>query len=186
MKLLVVDNHSRYIKNLERILSDYNTKVTNFSNLSLDEIKNVDGVILSGGNRYSVIKDNEKFTKEIEIIKHSNIPIFGICLGFQLICYSYGEKIEPIGKRIIGKREVTKIKKDYIFDDLDQLFVYQNHKFGVNYVKNLIPLARSKECVEVIKHPNKPIYGVQFHPEITSSDLNGCNIIYNFLNSIRQ
>ena len=48
----------------------------------------------------------------------------------------------------------------------------------LNYLKNLISIGESKNCkYEIIQHQNKPIFGTQFHPEMS---LDGNNLIEKF------
>ncbi len=50
--------------------------------------------------------------------------------------------------------------------------VWQNHRFQITELgPHLIPLARSENClIEAWVHPTKPLYGVQFHPEVYDTE----------------
>ena len=58
-----------------------------------------------------------------------------------------------------------------------------NHGNSITVPQGFMHLARSETCEnELMKHPEKPTYGVQFHPEKTEGDI----IIPNFLSFVRR
>lgn len=71
----------------------------------------------------------------------------------------------------------TKFQKTYWFSSLINGLLKKTN--------NLIPLAKSKFGVEIIKHPKKIIYGVQFHPEIKVSRNYSKKILNNFLEIVK-
>jgi len=172
MRLLVINNKSNFIESLKNILSKYEVTIVPFNEISLDEIKKFDKIILSGGHSLCVKNHDKDYQKELEIIKKSGKPIFGICLGFELIGYAFGEKLE-------------KIKDDRILFGLNNRFeVYESHRWVIKNTNFLVPLAKSKDGIEIVKHPDKKIYGSQFHPEVFVEKTQGHKIIENFLEAI--
>ena len=61
----------------------------------------------------------------------------------------------------------------------DSILVFESHNFEISKLpKELIPIAESTNCkYEIIKHIDKPIFGTQFHPEMS---LDGNNLIEKF------
>ena len=179
--ILIVNNGSKYISDLEGVLKKFNVNY-NFMSDGID-INKYNGAILSGGPYLLSTKehfDSKKYN--LSLLKNFNKPILGICLGHQLICLHYGGQIIK-NKKVKGKRKIIVVNKDKLFSGLDQeLIVAENH------CENIIRLPKSLELlafstsfdIEAIKHRNKEIYGVQFHTEVSGSI--GEHIIKNFLN----
>lgn len=196
MKLLIINNLTKHLEALLKLLTNHQVSIIDF-----DAIKNIntntyDCIILTGSSYYSVNKfAKTKYKKEIELIKNINKPILGICLGFQLIAYTYGEKLFQFKKKQNTLNKINIIQKDPIVKNLNKkFFAKEKHRWYVKKIRSnnkkteLITLATSKECVEIIKHSSKLIYGIQFHPEIiekekkfTNKKNEGYKILENFL-----
>ncbi|MCK4730238.1 MAG: gamma-glutamyl-gamma-aminobutyrate hydrolase family protein [Candidatus Aenigmarchaeota archaeon] len=180
MKILLVNNITKHLEELREILKPHEITTVNFQELPKN-YSDFDCIILSGGSKYKVKNNEEIYKQEIELIKNSEIPVFGICLGFELICHFYGEKIEMLKEKKRGLRNLEIIEKDSLLKGIEKLSVFEAHRFYVKKVKNLILLAKSEIGAEIIKHREKPVYGVQFHPEIRLEKNQGTKILTNFL-----
>jgi len=187
MKILIINNHTSHIVSILECLKGHNVVVKDFSNITLDDTKDVDAIILTGGsNVRGVVNHSEDYKKEIEIIKNSNKPILGICLGFQLICKVYDAKFVTLPEKIKGFKMLEMTTKDKILEGLTDLKVYDNHKIIVKEVVNLKVIAVSENGIELVKHRKKLIYGVQFHPESYREDTNSSIIFENFIKIIER
>jgi len=184
MNILIINNGTKHINELKTILATHNVKVINF-NERLIEYKNYDLIILSGSSKLSVINHTVEYSDEINLIKKSNVPIVGICLGFELICFAFSEKLVLLNNKRHSLLRVHKIKEDSIFKEIKNHFwVYDAHRWGVKNTLYLISLAKSKDGVEIIKHPIKKIYGLQFHPEVFKAKSKGYKLLNNIINNI--
>ncbi len=153
-------------KNILRILADRGYKITVFpAKTSYEEImnSNPDGVFLSNGPG-----DPEPCTYAIETITklaNINMPIFGICLGHQLLALSLGGK-------------TTKMKfghhgANHPVQDLATKVVAvssQNHGFTVeeDSLPNSVQVTHKSlfdGTVQGIEHSSKPFFSFQGHPE---------------------
>ena len=187
MGLLLIDNHSKHVSEL---LSKFNdVKVVDWDNLDKFNFKSLndfDGIVLSGGTLPSIWvhrEHNNKFVKEVELIKKSNKPILGICFGFQLICFAFGEDVIKMKAHRSGIISIKKDKKDVLLKSIPSEFkAFESHKWAVKEVNYLEKLAHSKDGISIIKHPTKIIYGLQFHPEVFVNGGYGEKILNNFLN----
>lgn len=181
--ILVINNETKHLKVLLSFLRRHKIsyRLRNFRRVELKDIKESDAIILTGGHRDPL---EVRFSEEMEIIEKSKKPTLGICLGFQLICHAYSSLIKRI-RRERGIREIRIIKKDGIFRNCPEFMkVSEHHEFFVGKVgKELEILALSKNGIEAVRHKTKPIYGVQFHPEIRRNN-QGYRIIENFLRMI--
>lgn len=182
-RILLVNNKTIYDKALNLALKGYSYDEINFDEIDLNKSSKYDKIILSGGHGFRVMHPNKKCRTELLLLKKVKVPIFGICLGFELICRAYGTKIRTMKKYEKGSLKIEKIANDMLIKNTPQNFVvFENHHYIVTEVaRNLIPLAMSKDGIEIIKHRTKPIWGVQFHPEDCRKDSPGRQILHQFL-----
>jgi anthranilate/para-aminobenzoate synthase component II len=145
-----------------------------------------DAFVLSGGSKYSLLENEEIYSEVISLIEKSIKPILGISLGFEIIGYTYDEMLEKAVGFGSGIRQIKiKDKEDPIFEGVNSDFVAaEAHKWFFSGLKNLKILATSQRGVEIAKHSEKNIYGIQFHPEIDIGDVNSKKIIENFVRLI--
>lgn len=124
---------------------------------------NPDGIMLSNGPGDP--SDNTKIIQEIAKLCESNIPVFGICLGHQLLALARGASTSKLKYGHRGGNHPVK--------DLESGRVYitsQNHGYAVN-AANLPDYAKmsfvnvNDETCEGIKYCDIPAFSVQFHPE---------------------
>jgi len=185
MKILVINNHSKHIEELIHKLKKANT--IDFEHITTKKYHNYNAIILSGGSSYSVQNHQKKYAKELNLIKKCQTPILGICLGFELINYAFGEELKELKKKEKGIVTIQQKTKNKLFKTLPTKFkVYEAHRWIVPKNKFLIPLAQSKDGIEAIKHPTKEIYDVQFHPEIFVNKGHSKKILNNFLKIVKS
>lgn len=130
-----------------------------------------------------------EYQAEIALIKESKIPILGICAGHELIGISFGAVMARMhngGSNYIEKGFVDLFtEEDQIFKNLvNPCYVYMFHGDELKSVPNgFVKIARSELCnICGIRHLEKPIYGIQFHPEKYNSEFpDGKTIIRNFI-----
>ncbi|MCW1305146.1 MAG: gamma-glutamyl-gamma-aminobutyrate hydrolase family protein, partial [Candidatus Parvarchaeota archaeon] len=117
------------------------------------------------------------------LIREIEIPILGLCLAHQLIAIIFGGKAGPAKFPEYGPVKVFVKEKDDILKGFPKVFTaWASHNDEVlSLPKNFEILAYSKHCkVEVMKHVNKPIFGVQFHPEVSHTE-HGKKMFENFV-----
>jgi GMP synthase-like glutamine amidotransferase len=186
MNILIVDNGTSVLKELKELLEGNSLTVLDFKKLDKHRYENYDLIVLSGSSRYTILRNLNLYQDELNLIKTTNIPIIGICLGFELICYAYGGELIDLKKKQNGYDKLILSKPDSIFENLPNLLVYKAHRWAIKETpKDLVTLACSKECVEIVKHRSRKIYGFQFHPEMDTQKTCGLKIFYNLVNSIK-
>jgi anthranilate/para-aminobenzoate synthase component II len=186
MKILLVNNYTIHLDELKDMLSEEEVTTINSEDLTLEMSKKFDAVVLSGGSKYEVSDNPEAFEEQFKIIK-SGKPVFGVCLGFQAVCHAFGEKVEKLSKGIDGVIEIKKEKNDKLIKELPEKFkAFEGHSLGVKKINGeLIVLAKSKDCIEMVKHPKLPVYATQFHPEV-QPQLDDAQVLRNFLKELRK
>lgn len=166
MTSLIIDNGSRYKQDLEKLLAKYNPKITRFGDADITKIPSDSFVVLSGGHTIPVLWHNREFANEAEIIKNHPGPILGVCLGAQLIAHVYESHLHLLNERRKGLLEIRASKGTSLLKTEESVRVYENHNWSIKTLgASLVPLAESKDGIEIFKHKSKPIYGFQFHPE---------------------
>lgn len=188
MHFLIIDNGTSYIDKIKLLLNKNSFEIFNFNDESLSsDLSRFDAVILSGGHVLTLNDHVYDFSKEINIVLNSNLPIFGICFGFQLIASVFGATLIEMKSLEKGIIEINKNSDDILFEGVDNFEVFENHRLVIKNVSDkLVALAYSKDGIEIIKHIDKPIYGVQFHPEMYVNETCGDEIFRNFIKIIKK
>jgi GMP synthase (glutamine-hydrolysing) len=132
--------------------------------------KEIKGVIFSGGGPCLDKKIKiSRIRADISALLRFDVPIFGICLGHELIAEIFGGSIRKLRKKSINSKQKIKIlKKSKIFRGLpSKIEAYEHHSRFVRDVPNVFELAATseKDEIEALFHKEKLIFSVQFHPE---------------------
>lgn len=144
------------------------------------------GVILSGGP-YSVYEADAPHIDPA--IFDLGIPILGICYGLQEIAWHHGKNVLAGERReyghanlMIGRSEGKQAHVNQLFDGMgDQIDVWMSHGDKLSHLPvsfSTIAMTSSAPFAG-ISHDIKPIFGIQFHPEVTHTP-NGKRILRNF------
>lgn len=147
---------------------------------ALQEKFNVKGLILSGGPS-SVYEPNapKLHTRILEV----NLPILGLCYGHQLLAQVVNGKVEPATCKEYGIAEVDIDKPVGILEGLNNKEqVWMSHGDTVMAPPpEFESLAHTDNCpVAAFRHKTKPIYGLQWHPEVIHTE-NGMKMLHNFI-----
>ncbi|MGI8842694.1 MAG: glutamine-hydrolyzing GMP synthase, partial [Gemmatimonadaceae bacterium] len=142
------------------------------------------GIILSGGPN-SVYGDNVP-TADRALLDVA--PILGICYGMQLIAHLEGGAVVRAGRREYGRAELRVERAAPLFAGFDSgeaTPVWMSHGDHVDTPPDGYEVLASSENTPVaaFRHRDRPIYGVQFHPEVAHTP-RGAEIIANFLFAI--
>ena len=175
-------------KNILRYFSDFNCKVTVIScKTSAQEIIKLkpDGVFLSNGPGDPAATGKYAINIIKELIKN-NMPIFGICLGHQILALTLGAKTK---KMKLGHRGANHPVKNLIKDSVE--ITSQNHGFEIieKSLPNNIEITHKSlfdNCVEGIRLKNKPIFSVQYHPESNPGPQDSIYLFQEFINYMKK
>lgn len=141
------------------------------------------GLILSGGPA-SVYEEGAPHPDPA--IFELGIPILGICYGMQAACRALGNEVSPGTHREFGRTPCRIHESRDLFDGIpSELTVWMSHG---DQVKNLdaqwTALASTEDCpAAAARHHTKPIFVLQFHPEVTHTQMGG-KILGNFVRNI--
>ena len=184
--ILVIDNYDSFTYNLVQYLGELGAKldVRRNDKITLDEVSEIgpDKIVVSPGpctpNEAGIsVSLIERFAGEI--------PILGVCLGHQSVGQAFGGKVISAPDIMHGK--VSKIHHDgrTIFEHLPQDFI------ATRYHSLIVERESLPDCFEIsaetadglimgLRHREKPVEGVQFHPESILTD-EGKPLLKNFL-----
>ena len=173
-------------KNILRCLSDLHCKVRIVpAKTTAKKIlsENPDGIFLSNGPGDPAATGKYAVPIIKELIK-SKLPIFGICLGHQLLALALGAKTS---KMHLGHRGANHPVKNLITKKVE--ITSQNHGFKVNndsLPKNvkISHISLFDKSVEGIEIKNKPIFSVQYHPEANPGPQDSKYLFEKFINYI--
>ena len=175
-------------KNILRYFSDFNCKVTIVSckTSAVDILKEKpNGVFLSNGPGDPSATGKYAIPIIRELIKNK-LPIFGICLGHQLLALTLGAKTE---KMKLGHRGANHPVKNLIDGSVE--ITSQNHGFEVikkNLPKNVKITHQSlfDNSIEGIQLKNKPVFSVQYHPESNPGPQDSVYLFKKFITSMKK
>lgn len=146
----------------------------------LKEKFNVKGLILSGGPASVYETRAPKIKKEILDL---GLPILGLCYGHQLIAQIVGGKVEKAENREYGVSYVTVDKPVGVLKEMEwKEKVWMSHGDTVFALPSEFEvLAHTENCpVAAFRHKEKPIYGLQWHPEVVHTE-KGMQMLRNFI-----
>jgi GMP synthase (glutamine-hydrolysing) len=140
------------------------------------------GIILSGGP--SSVYEEGAPRCDPELLR-LGIPVLGICYGMQLACDALGGRVGRAEAREYGRAACEVLGDDPIFTGVPaHTEVWMSHGDQVDAVSaDFFPLARTATCpLAAVRHRTLPVYGLQFHPEVTHTPAGG-RMLANFLRS---
>ncbi len=141
------------------------------------------GLILSGGPASVYGKGSPQPDPEIFNL---GIPILGICYGMQVTCQTQGGQVTAGHTREFGHAPCKVLSSSGLFDGVPPEFqVWMSHGDQVRELPaDFEPIATTETCPHAAaKHRTKPIFGLQFHPEVTHTD-HGSRLLANFVKTI--
>jgi len=145
---------------------------------------NPKGLIFSGGPSSVYEANAPRCRQEVFDL---GLPILGICYGMQVACDLLGGRVEPADPgREYGRVKLTVGTPDKLFKNIPaETTAWMSHADQVKVLGDqFVPLAATPTCpMAAMRHKTRPVYGVQFHPEVTHTP-NGNEIFANFLYDI--
>ena len=177
--------------------SDEKIDESNFSKAELDDlytlINKCDGIIIQGG-----LSSDDYEIKAAKYAIHEDIPILGICAGFNNIIRAMGGKVFCINNTIHNTEDGSIVHKNTIKENTLLYNILKTKEVGVNSIhtmfankddiNNLEISAYSEDgYVEAVELKNKKFcLGVKWHPELMINDDNMNNIFKYFIDTCKR
>ena len=138
------------------------------------------GIIVSGSPILLTETAPSKYLRVFRFVVSGRCPTLGICFGHQIIGLLHGAKIFR-GVECRANQTVKVLDGSGLFEGLGaRLSLREDHCEGITLPSQFLLLATSASyAVEAMKHRDRELFGVQFHPE--ASGAVGVRILENFL-----
>ena len=187
--IIVIDNYDSFTYNLVHYIGEFaqDIKVIRNDEMSVTEImdNNPSKIVISPGPCTP-----KEAGISVELIKTAEVPILGVCLGHQAIGAAFGGNIIKAPEVFHGKTSSIDHDGSILFSEIETSYdVVRYHSLIID-MKTLpselnvtATLSDDNEIIMAVEHIDRPIYGVQFHPESIDTN-NGAKLIENFIKKI--
>jgi carbamoyl-phosphate synthase small subunit len=185
-KVVAIDYGAK--RNILRCLAAAGCDVTVVpANATIDDVMrhNPDGVFLANGPGDPAATGEYAVPVIRDLIKRE-LPVFGICLGHQMLALALGGKTEKMER---GHRGANHPVKDLITGKVE--ITSQNHGFCV--VRESLPKGVKVTheslfdgCVEGLELEGKPVFSVQYHPEASPGPMDSHYLFHRFVEKMKE
>lgn len=157
----------RYSNRFEELLGD---GIENYKAMKHEFPEDPEVVIISGSTS-GIYEDEEWIDALVEKTREyieDDVPVLGLCFGHQVIAKAVGAEVIQMDSYEIGYRPVE-FRDSEIFEGLDSVeYPFNTHQDKVvDMPEELESIAETDVSNQAFQHREKPVYGVQFHPELT-------------------
>jgi len=191
-QIAILDFGSQYSHLIARRVRELNVFCELYSCLVKGEIlrkNHVVGVILSGGPSSVYEPDSPHVDADVwKMIEENDLPVLGICYGMQEMAHVLGGRVAPGQKREYGKAMVRRNPEfeqaaSLLFNGIgDETQMWMSHGDKIHDLpEGFVSIGVTDNSEHAaIAHPDKKMFGLQFHPEVTHS-IGGKAILENFV-----
>ncbi len=184
-RILILDYGSQYTQLIARRIRERHVYCEiHPGTIDLETIRawSPKGIILSGGP--SSVLDAGAPDVDPAVVD-LGVPVLGICYGLQLLAHKLGGVVEAADEREYGRALVKLERDDVLFENLPggaERVAWMSHGDRVlRLPEGFVVLATSESSpFAAVRHAERPIWGVQFHPEVVHTD-GGDRILANFV-----
>jgi GMP synthase (glutamine-hydrolysing) len=135
--------------------------------------------IFGGGMHVDQEEEHPWLRDEDSLIKGllaEQVPVFGVCLGGQLVAKAAGANVRPAPQEEVGWHEVEltrEARTDPVFADVPERFdAFQWHQYAFDLPNGAVPLARNSVGLQAYRLGDSA-WGIQFHAEVTRRIVEG-------------
>lgn len=188
MRTLVIDNYDSFTWNLVHYIAEVNGHepvVVRNDAFTWEQLKHqhgpFDNIVISPGP--GSVENDGDFHISRTIIEQADVPLLGVCLGHQGIAHCYGGTVMHAHTPVHGRSSQVWHNGDALFANIPSpLSVVRYHSLIVapSLPDELQVIARAEDQqVMALRHRQRPLWGVQFHPESILTE-HGYQLIRNF------
>ncbi len=185
--ILILDFGSQYTQLIARRIRELHVycEIHPFD-LPLDAIRQLapEGIVLSGGPASVYDKDSPQLAPAVlESLKGGEPPVLGVCYGMNLLNRAFGGEVVRAERKEYGPADIRITKMDPLLAlGGRSTRVWMSHGYQVKTLADdLETLAVTDNSpYAAFRHRERPVYGVQFHPEVTHT-IEGREILRNFV-----
>ena len=185
--VLVLDFGSQYVQLIARRIRERRAfALIVRHDISADRVRELDPIalVLSGGPS-SVYEEGAPRCDPA--LFELDVPILGVCYGMQLACQALGGTVDSVPTREYGPAALKQVSETspLLAEVPTGTTVWMSHGDQVHELgPEFEALAATATCpLAAVRHRSRPVYGLQFHPEVSHTSL-GSHILGNFLDRI--
>lgn len=176
-RILIIDNNlvsycHRCYRFREHVRARYNVIISSADKLP-ESVHTYSHVVLTGGSgRLDALDPRaRKLSQFIRMVADSGTPLLGICFGHEAIAATFAPEpaLEHFRHPNTGWTRIERTAQSRLLTDVPQHFyAFEHHKDDVLHLPaDFVITARSHRTpIEAFEHTTRPIFGVQFHPDI--------------------
>src|SRR6516162_4996669 len=177
--ILILDFGVQYTQLIGRRIREANvyTEIVPF-NTPVEKIREMQpkGLILGGGPA-SVYETGAPIS-DPAILK-LDVPVLGICYGMQLLGRELGGRVEPASQREYGSHELDSVKQSSLVNGMRRVWMSHGDRM-LEPPPDFEVTARTENTIAAMENPDRKVFGVQFHPEVTHTE-NGEALLRRFV-----
>ena len=185
MKVLVLDNYDSFTFNLAQLLGALGVTPTviRSDRFALDTLDTYARIVISPGSGRPDVPVH--FGVCAEVIVRAQVPLLGVCLGHQGIGTTFGGRMCNVERPRHGTVDLIEHDGSALFAGIDRRFPvmrYNSLLLDPPHLPRCLRVTASSGAGEImaIAHRERPIFGVQFHPESIGTP-DGRRLMDNFL-----
>jgi para-aminobenzoate synthetase len=194
MSIVIIDNYDSFTYNLFQLVASIagsdvqvirNDDYSAWDSIAADTLE---ALIISPG------PGSPEFERDFGISRLAldcDVPLLGVCLGHQGLCYFEGAVVTTAPEPCHGRTSPVEHEGTGLFAGIPSPFsVVRYHSLMVDNVPDTLNVTAfttdpsGQKIVMAVKHRSRPQWGVQFHPESIAGEY-GCRLISNFLELAR-
>jgi len=139
--------------------------VRHYLEINGEDLNDYQKIILSGSALKNTVTLDQ--TARFRWLKDFGKPVLGICAGMQTAGLVFGGRLIRCNE--IGMIEIATSKANLLFST--KVKVYALHNYALVPPAEFEVIANSPKCVHAIRHKQKNIFGVLFHPEVRNKEI---------------
>ncbi len=186
--IVIIDNYDSFTYNLVQFMGELGADLKVFRNdkATLSEIQDLapSHIVISPGP--GTPEQDSGISNELILSMGATTPVLGVCLGQQCIGHVHGGKVSNAPRIMHGKTSLIHHNGEGLFSGIRNPFTATRYHSLIVYEpvpEELEVTARTAEGeIMGLRHRDKPIFGVQFHPESFLTE-QGHDLLQNFLNT---
>ncbi|MEU7487193.1 aminodeoxychorismate synthase component I [Streptomyces sp. NPDC042319] len=191
MRTLIIDNYDSFTHNLAQYIGEVNGEPCEVvrnddSGFRTADLSDFDNVVISPGPGSP--ERSTDFGVCAEVIRDSDLPLLGVCLGHQGLCQAYGGTVGPASEVRHGRLSAITHDGRDLFAGIPTPFdVVRYHSLAVTSLPDMLEATAwaGDGTLMGVRHRHRPQWGVQFHPESICTEY-GRRLLGNFASLTQQ